>query len=230
MTDIPDTVMIFAAGFGTRMGALTRDCPKPLIEVAGKPLFDHALALVQDIAPRRIVANTHYRANRMEAHLAARGVIASPEPGEILDTGGGLKAALPLLGAGPVFTLNPDVVWRGPNPLRLLRAAWDPTRMDALLLCVAPDRARGRQGGGDFDVDDSGRARRGSDLIYGGAQILRTDGLADIADRVFSLNLLWDRMIGAGRLYLLEYPGTWCDVGRPEGIAMAEALLEGCDV
>jgi MurNAc alpha-1-phosphate uridylyltransferase len=226
MTKAPDAVMLFAAGFGTRMGALTRDRPKPLIEVAGKPLIDHALALAEAIRPARIVVNTHYRPEMIAAHLAGRNVLISPEQPRILETGGGLKAALPLLGTGPVFTANTDAIWRGPNPLALLSAAWDPARMDGLLVCVPRTRAHGHDGAGDFTADAEGRLTRGPGLIYGGAQILATEGLAMIAAEAFSLNLLWDRMLAEGRLYGLIYPGQWCDVGSPEGIARAEDLLK----
>ncbi len=221
---MPDSIMLFAAGFGTRMGTLTRDVPKPLIPVGGRPLIDHALDIVDAHGPLRRVVNTHYRADQMEAYLADRNVTLSPEQPRILDTGGGLRAALPLLGPEPVFTLNTDAVWSGPNPLDLLAASWEPERMDALLLCVPLSRALGRKGAGDFTLDQ-GQLLRGGDLVYTGAQILRTDDLAEIPETAFSLNLLWNRMDARGRLFGLTYPGTWCDVGHPEGIALAETLL-----
>jgi MurNAc alpha-1-phosphate uridylyltransferase len=227
---MPDAVMLFAAGFGTRMGALTAERPKPLIEVAGRPLVDHALEIAEGIAPRRIVANLHYLPDALEAHLAPRGVALSRETPDILETGGGLRAALPLLGPGPVFTMNTDAVWDGPNPLALLREAWDPARMDALLLCLPRDRALGHAGRGDFVIGPDGRAERGPGLVYAGAQIIEPAGLHDIPMRAFSLNLLWDRMLASGRLHAIAYPGRWCDVGHPEGIALAEAMLEGRDV
>lgn len=220
----PQAVMIFAAGFGTRMGALTRDRPKPLIPVAGRPLIDHALALAKAAAPR-IVVNTHYRAGMIADHLAGSAVALSPEPDAILDTGGGLRAALPLLGSDPVFTLNPDAVWQGENPLLALAAAWDGARMEGLLLLLDHDRAIGHAGPGDFLTDAQGRLTRGPGRIYSGAQIIRTDDLSAIAEPAFSLNLLWDRMIARGTLHGLGYCGQWCDVGRPECIPLAEALL-----
>ena len=222
---MPDALMLFAAGFGTRMGALPADRPKPLIEVAGQPLIDHALALAEGFGPLRRVANAHYRADQLAAHLDGRDVALSREEPEILDTGGGLRAALPLLGPDPVFALNTDAVWSGPNPLRLLAEAWDPERMDALLLCVPVARAIGRKGGGDFTVGTDGRLSRGGDAVYTGAQIIRTDGLASVPEPVFSLNLLWNAMATENRLYGLPYPGQWCDVGHPEGITLAEDML-----
>lgn len=223
-------LMLFAAGFGTRMGALTADRPKPLVPVAGRPLIDHALDLAHDAAAAPIVANIHYHAAMMQAHLAPLRVRISHESPDILETGGGLRAALPLLGADPVLTLNTDAIWSGPNPLHLLLEQWDPTRMDALLVCVPGARVAGRKGPGDFGMDADGRLHRGGDLVYGGAQMLVTRDLAEIDRPAFSLNLLWDRMLARGRLYGHVYPGKWCDVGTPAGIQLAENLLEHGDV
>jgi MurNAc alpha-1-phosphate uridylyltransferase len=225
MSQSPDAVMLFAAGFGTRMGALTKDRPKPLIEVAGRPLIDHALALVDAFHPSIVVANLHYHADQLQAHLAPKGILLSHETPEILETGGGLRAALPLLGTGPVFTMNTDAIWAGPNPLSLLQEAWDPDRMDALLMCVPIGQTIGHAGEGDFTADADGRITRGPGLVYGGVQILKTDGLQNIPEQAFSLNLLWNQMHDRNRLFALEYPGRWCDVGRPEGIALAEGML-----
>lgn len=230
MPRTPDAVMLFAAGFGTRMGDLTRDRPKPLVEVSGRPLIDHAIDLARAIEPSRLVANLHYKADMLAAHLEPRGVLLSREEPEILDTGGGLKAALPMLGPEPAFTMNTDALWSGPNPLKLLRQAWNPDVMDVLLMCVHVSRTIGHSGKGDFAIDRSGQLRRGGDMVYSGLQIVRTDGLADISDPVFSLNVLWDQIIRRGRAYALEYPGRWCDVGHPTGITLAEALLRDTNV
>jgi N-acetyl-alpha-D-muramate 1-phosphate uridylyltransferase len=224
MTDAPKAIMIFAAGFGTRMGALTKDRPKPLIPLGGVPMIDHALKLARAVTPARIVANLHYRADQLAQHLAPQGVIVSHEP-EILETGGGLRKALPLLGPGPVFTMNPDVIWSGPNPLELLRDAWRPGQMDALLMCVPVTRALGYSGKGDFDAQPDGQIERGSGLVYGGVQVVKPDGLESIAQKAFSLNVLWDRMLAENRLYCAIYPGGWCDIGHPEGLELAQTLL-----
>lgn len=225
MRNAPDSVMLFAAGFGTRMGALTAERPKPLIEVAGKPLIDHALELICAYGAKRIVANLHYKPDMLAQHLDGTGVRLSLETPEILETGGGLRAALPLLGEGPHFTMNTDAVWRGPNPLSLLAKRWQAEEMDALLLCVPPAQAIGHAGKGDFLLDDTGQITRGPGLIYSGVQIIKPDLLHEIEDHTFSLNLLWDRMLTQGRLYGAEYPGQWCDVGHPGGIALAEDML-----
>lgn len=222
----PDGLMLFAAGKGTRMGALTADRPKPLIEVSGRALIDHALDEIDTAGISRIVVNTHYCAEKVEAHLASRpDIMISREPSRLLDTGGGLRQALPHLGGGPVFTFNSDAVWSGKNPLRELSAAWDPSRMDALLLLVPRDRAIGHTGAGDFLMDARGHLTRGPGLVYTGAQIIRTEGLRTIPDEVFSLNLLWDSMLLDERVFGVVHQGGWCDVGQPEGIDLAEAML-----
>ncbi len=227
MPAFPFPLMIFAAGFGTRMGALTADRPKPLITVVGRPLIDHALAVAQAAGVTRTVINTHYRAEQLAAHLEDRGAILSHEP-EILETGGGLKAALPLLGGGPVAILNSDGIWTGANPLTELTAAWNEGQMEALLLLLPLKDTLGHGPKGDFHLDAGGRLTRGQggeDHVYIGAQIINPARIATTPDQVFSLNKPWTEMIAAGTAYGVIHQGGWCDVGRPEGIAAAEALL-----
>lgn len=225
----PFPLMLFAAGFGTRMGALTRDRPKPLVRVAGRALLDHALDIAATPCVAHRVINLHYLGGQIAQHLQGQDIALSWED-PILDTGGGLRAALPLLGSGPAMLLNTDAVWTGANPLEQLAAAWDGARMDGLLLLAPPDQALGHKGAGDFLVDGQGRLSRAMGAagpIYLGAQILRTDGLAAIDQQAFSLNLLWDQMISQGRLYGVFHQGGWCDVGHPEAIPLAESLLHG---
>ena len=221
-------LMIFSAGFGTRMGALTADSPKPLIEVAGQPLIDRALALAESRADP-VVVNLHYLGAQIERHLAGRDIRLSWERDEILDTGGGLKAALPLLGPGPVMTLNPDVVWAGPNPLDTLASSWR-DGMAALLLVAPPHQLHGRASArADFNMAPGGRltrARAGDDgVVYLGAQILWPEPVAAWPGHVFSLNRIWDELIAERRLFGVAHPGGWCDVGTPEGLVAATALL-----
>ncbi|SPH23518.1 Bifunctional protein GlmU [Defluviimonas aquaemixtae] len=232
MRQAPDALMLFAAGLGTRMGALSASRPKPLVEVAGRPLLDHALMQADAAGIGRIVINLHYLPEQIRAHLADRSdLLFSDETETVLETGGGLKNALPVLGPGPVFTLNTDAVWTGANPLGELRAAWDPASMDALLLLVPKDSAIGHVGAGDFDLSRHGRLTRGRAFVYTGAQILNPAGLAAIEETAFSLNVLWDRMLAEGRLFGIVHQGHWCDVGRPESIALAETLIrEGGNV
>ena len=222
-------VMIFAAGFGTRMGALTRGLPKPLIRVAGRALLDRTLDIARAAGAGPIVVNAHYLADRIERHLAgASDVTVVIEAPEILDTGGGLQAARGLLGASPVATMNADAVFRGENPLDVLTRAWRPGKR-ALLLCVPVERAIGRAGWGDFAISDTGRLTRGGGLVYTGIQIIDTSALDRISERVFSLNAVWDRLAAEGALHGVVYAGQWADVGAPAGIGLAEQLLDGAD-
>jgi MurNAc alpha-1-phosphate uridylyltransferase len=224
----PFSVMLFAAGMGTRMAPLTADRPKPLICVAGRALLDHALDLTDVPQVGRRVVNVHYKADMVRAHLAGRDVAISAED-PLLETGGGLRHALPLLGAGPVMTLNTDAVWHGPNPLAQLAAAWQP-QMEALLLLVPPAQVAGHVGKGDFAIAPDGRLTRAPAQIYTGAQIMRTDRLGDVPQDAFSLNLIWNEMAQRGGLYGISYDGRWCDVGRPDCIPLAEQMLQAPDV
>lgn len=221
----PTSILLFAAGLGTRMAPLTNTRPKPLITVAGRPLLDHALAQCSGL---KTVVNAHYLADQIEAHLHGTDVEMSDETDALLETGGGLKRALPLLDSNPVFTMNTDAVWKGPNAIDVLAKAYQP-QMDALLLMIPRAAAVGNTGKGDFDIDTDGRLTRGTDYVYSGVQIIRTDGLAQITDDAFSMWALWEGMLEHGTMFGTVYDGKWCDVGRPENIVMAENMLAGSD-
>ncbi|MEM1373455.1 MAG: nucleotidyltransferase family protein [Pseudomonadota bacterium] len=208
------------------MAPLTDDRPKPLIEVAGKSLLHHALDPAREAGLSPIVVNAHYLADQLATALRGQPDILSREEPEILDTGGGLKAALPKLPGKAVFTMNSDAVWTGSNPFVTLRDAWSPAEMDALVLCVPMARAEGRADRGDFTIDDTARVTRGPGHVYTGAQIIRSDLVARHPERVFSFNILWDEMIARGRLFAAIHPGKWCDVGRPTSIPLAEAMID----
>ena len=229
MPDVsPDALMLFAAGRGTRMAPLTDRMPKPMIPVGGIRLIDRALRLAREGGVRRIVVNTHHLGQQIADHLAgAADVTLSDESAALLETGGGLRKALPLLAppGQPVLTLNGDEVFTGPNPIAALRAAWDGARMDALLLLVPEDRATGRTAPGDFALHPDGRISRKGPYVYAGVQVIRPDRLAEIGEDAFSLNRLWDLQLAEGRVFGLVHPGGWCDVGRPDCIPLAEALL-----
>lgn len=221
-------LMLFAAGFGTRMGALTKARPKPMIPVAGVPLIDHALKIADAAGVRRRVVNVHYLADQIESHLTGRGIAISDERGQILDTGGGLRAALPKLGPGPVLTLNTDAVWTGENPLTRLEDAWDGARMDVLFLLLPADQVQGTTGRSDFVMDAAGRvdwAQGRPGHLYLGAQIVNPEILSADEGPVFSLHAPWTRAIRARRAFGVVHRGGWCDVGHPDGIALAEAML-----
>lgn len=223
---MPNASLFFAAGLGTRMQPLTNTMPKPLVHVAGRPLIDHALEPAREHGIETLVVNTHYLPETIHDHLAGQNILFSNETNQRLETGGGLRKALPMLGNGPVFTMNTDAVWSGGNPFATLDNAWKPDRMQALLLLTRPENARGHTGQGDFDMTQSGQLTRGRDFIYLGAQIIKPIGIHDVPLKSFSLNVLWDQMISKGTLFGVEFPGHWCDVGRPESIAIAETMLE----
>lgn len=219
---LPTSVLLFAAGLGTRMAPLTDTQPKPMIRVAGKPLLDHAMQFCDGLNK---VVNVHYKAHQIEEHLKDTDVLISDERTHLLETGGGLKRALPLLNSNPSYTMNTDAVWKGPNPLQTLKSIWNPDTMDALLLMIPRSTAVGHTGNGDFDIQPDGAVRLGTDTVYSGLQIIKTDGLTAIQEPAFSMWSLWQPMLDAGRMHGVAYDGQWCDVGRPDCIPLAEAML-----
>lgn len=233
---VPRTAMVMAAGLGTRMRPLTNDRPKPLVTVNGRPLIEYAFDKLRLAGVRRAVVNVHYFPEMIEAYFAA-GVVGleiaiSDERDLLLETGGGMIKALPLIKDDPFYAINSDAIWtdNGTDSLTRLAEAWDPERMDALLLLVSRDRANHRRGGGDFSLDDQSRLiRRKTDeeapFIYTGVQIISHRLLRDAPSGPFSTNILWDRAIAEGRAFGLELDGQWFDIGTPEAIGPAEKAL-----
>jgi MurNAc alpha-1-phosphate uridylyltransferase len=229
--------MVLAAGFGKRMKPLTDAKPKPLIEVAGRTLLDHALDAIAGAEIPKVTVNVHYLADQIEDHVKARDdidVAISDERAEILDSGGGVKAALPLFNDGPLAVLNADTFWceRSGSTLARLGAAFDPDTMDMLLLLVRHEDAVGFDGAGDFTLGKDGRlARRGdaatAPYIYAGVAVMLPSLTAGEADEAFSLNRLFDRAIAQGRLYGQVLDGLWLHVGTPAAISLAEEALAG---
>ncbi len=215
--------MIFAAGYGTRMGVLTKDRPKPMVPLAGRPMIDHTIDLLREASVDRIVANTHYLRDQIEPHLEKKGIIVSPEANDILDTGGGLKSAYALLDSDTVITMNPDAAWLGSNPIQTLLDAWLPD-MQALLLLVPLDNAVTSRDSGDFSLKQGEIFRKGS-FLYTGAQILRIDRLQQISQSTFSLNQYWDMLTKSAPLNGIVYDGRWCDIGTPDGLSAAARLI-----
>lgn len=238
MSTVLTTAMLMAAGLGKRMRPLTATRPKPMIRVAGQPLIDHALDRIEEAGIVRTVVNVHYLPDAIEAHLAARArrtgatYVTSDERSRLLETGGGLIKALPLLGDGPFLCANSDNLWtNGPvDSIRILASHWDDATMDALLLMVPHARASAHRGQGDFHMDALGRlSRRRSGrvapFVFTGVQILSPRLIVDPPAEVFSTNIFWDRAIAAGRAYGLVHAGLWFDVGSPEALPLVEAGL-----
>ena len=231
----PRSAMVLAAGPGLRMRPHTDSVPKPLVRVAGKPLIDHVLDRLADTGVERAVVNVHYLADALERHLSIRArprIVLSDERGALLDTGGGIVKALPLLGAAPFFLANSDTLWiDGVKPnLARLALAFDPARMDALLLLAPTATSIGYTGRGDFRMRPDGRlVRRGerevAPFVYAGAAILAPELFAGAPSGAFSLTRLFDEAAETGRLHGLRLEGIWMHVGTPEAIAAAEAAL-----
>ena len=223
------TAMVLAAGLGTRMKPLTETRPKPLIPLAGKPLIDRVLDHLNATGVAEIVVNTHYKAEMLEMHLAKRnGVVFSPEP-DLLETGGGVKNALPQLGSSAFFVVNSDAVWLdGPTPaLKRMMRAWDEEKMDALLLLQRTVAVRGPAGRGDFFLDSDGYVARRQEraiapYLFAGIQILHPRLFNGAPGGAFSLNLLYDQAQEARRLRGIVHDGEWYHVGTPEQREIAE--------
>ena len=230
-----DTAMVLAAGLGKRMRPLTAAQPKPLVRVAGKPLIDHCLDKLADAGIARAVVNVHYLADALEAHIEARESAPqtriSDERELLLETGGGMVKAAPLL-PDPFFCINSDNIWLdGPrNVFAELSAAWDSSRMDALLLLVPHARAMNYRGIGDFHLDPLGlvtrrKSERIAPFIYSGVQLVSHRLLRDAPEGPFSTNVLWQRAIKEQRLFGISHNGVWFEVGDPAAIAPTEDFL-----
>jgi MurNAc alpha-1-phosphate uridylyltransferase len=236
--DVPRTAMIMAAGLGKRMRPLTATRPKPLVEVAGKPLLDHVLDRLISAGVQRAVVNVHYLPDALEAHLRNRSeldIAISDERDLLLETGGGLVKAAPLIDCDPFLAVNSDNLWiDGPaDTLRLLASQWDSSKMDALLLLVPHARAGNHLGLGDFHMDPVGALRRRgkariAPFVFTGIQIVAKRLLVNAPAGPFSTNILWDRAIAESRLYGAVHQGLWFDVGTPLAIrATEEARAQG---
>jgi MurNAc alpha-1-phosphate uridylyltransferase len=205
------------------MLALTEHLPKPMIQVAGQPLIDHAIDAMEGV--HRQFANLHYQPEVLEKHLILAGIEPIFESG-LLETGGGLKHALPQLDRDSVFTMNTDAVWAGSSPAQFLRDQWDPNIMDGLMLLIPKHRAIGHKGTGDFMRGTDGALTRGAGDVYTGLQIIKTQCVDHIEQSHFSLNVAWEALLTRGTLFGAVYTGHWCDVGYPDAIPLAESMLE----
>jgi len=232
------TAMVLAAGLGERMRPLTLRMPKPLVPLASRPLIDHVLDRLAAAGVQTAVVNVHYLPEQLEAHLAGRQgkspeILVSDERGLLLDTGGGARKALPLLGRGPFFIHNADSVWSegaAPALSRMLRL-WNPATMDCLLLLAPVATSIGYAAKGDFSMGPDGRlARRGEGEVvpfaFAGVSLCDERLFKDAPEGRFSLNLLWDRALARGKLYGVRLDGCWMHVGSPEALAEAETLFE----
>lgn len=228
------TAMIMAAGHGTRMRPLTNDRSKAMVELAGRPLIDHMIDRLLAVGVTRIVVNVHAFADHLEAHLKTRDsdfdLVISDERDELLETGGGVIKALPLLGDDPIFICNIDAVWlEKTNTLAAMIEAWNANNMDDLLLLAPIEATMGYNGKGDFMLDGNRRiAWRDGDsapYVYAGVQIARLDPLRGYKIEPFSRTTMWHKSVPAGRAYGHVLSGFWMHVGDPEARMVADGIL-----
>jgi MurNAc alpha-1-phosphate uridylyltransferase len=227
--------MVLAAGLGTRMRPLTDDRPKALVEVGGRALIDHVLDRLADAGVENAVVNVHWFADRLQDHLSRRTrprITISDEREELLETGGGLKKARPLVGDDPIWVANIDSVWTGGgHALHQLAELWDPERMDAALLLASREQSIGFEGRGDVFLEPDGRLRFRGDApnapyAYMGVHITKPQIVDDGPAGPFSLTPSWRRLADQGRLYGAVLDGFWMHVGDPAARRDAEAHLE----
>jgi MurNAc alpha-1-phosphate uridylyltransferase len=232
---VPRRAMVLAAGYGTRMRPLTETMPKPMVAVGGRPLLDQVLDRLADAGVETAIVNVHHFADQIERHVASRRaprVLVSDERDELLGTGGGVVKALPLLGDDPFFHVNSDTIWiEGPQAnLARLAQAFDPARMDALLLLAPTATSVGYDGRGDFLMAADGRLhkrpeREVAPFVYAGAAILQPRLFAGRRAEPFALTQLFDRAEAQGRLHGHRLEGVWMHVGTPEAIRRAESAI-----
>ncbi len=235
------TAMVLAAGLGTRMRPLTDDRPKALVEVGGRALIDHVLDRLADGGVERAVVNVHWFADRLEEHLASRdrpAISISDERSALLETGGGLKRARPLLGDDPVLVANIDSVWTTETDVSVvqaLREAWDEDRMDVLLMLARTDAALGFDGAGDGWREADGRFRfraaheAAAPLAYMGLHACKPAIVDDGPDGAWSLTRVWRPLAERGRVHAVVLDGFWMHVGDPDSRRQAERRLAGFD-
>ena len=238
---LPTTAFILAAGLGARMRPLTDDRPKPLIELGGRPLIDYVLERFIAAGVTRFVINVHYRADQMRDHLAARGdcdIIISDETGQLLDSGGGIAKALPVIGTDPIVKSNADVIWlenQGESLITEMLTAWDPARMDHLLGLVAKNQVIGYAGPGDFEVGTDGVLTHRGDApsasnLFMGLEILKPDLFATRPQgdeaTPFSLWDLWTPALERQRMFGHVHSAPCLHITNPQSLEDAEAYLK----
>ena len=233
---VPEAGMVLAAGLGKRMRPLTATRPKPLIEVAGRTLLDRALDHLVTAGVRRAVVNTHYFADQIDAHLKGRAgnldIRLSDERGKLLETGGGVTKALPLLNCDPFYVVNSDNLWidGSSDTLKQLAQRWDPTQMDALLLLVPLARATGYEGRGDFHMDSAGHIRKRAEhrvapYVFSGVSLMARAPFTAQPVEPFSMWRIWEPLLTKRRLYGVVHQGLWFHVGTPAAVTETETLL-----
>lgn len=223
-----------AAGHGTRMRPLTHDRSKAMVNVAGLPLIEHLLRRLEGAGIARAVVNIHAHADHLESYLKARDskleILISDEREALLETGGGVVKALPMLGVDPILICNIDAVWIEYAPvLSALVAAWNPNIMDELLMLTPQGKVLGLETQGDFDVNKAGQITfRSGDIaghVYCGIQIFKPELAHGYKLEKFSRKVMWDKSVSKGRAFGHVMAGYWMHVGDPQARRWAEAVI-----
>jgi MurNAc alpha-1-phosphate uridylyltransferase len=232
--NLPKSAMVMAAGYGTRLRPLTDTVPKAMVKVLGRPMIDVVLDRLAAAGVERAVINLHHLGEVIRDHLKSRKdiEIVYSEEKEILETGGGTKKALPLLGPDPFFVVNAKIIWLNgrEDALHRLAKAWDPARMDSLLLLHPTVTAIGYDGPGDFLMDQEGRLQRRPEwevapFLYSGVNITHPRLFEASPDGAYSVNILWNRAIEQGRLSGIRHDGEWYHVSTPQHLREVEREL-----
>ena len=227
------TAMVMAAGHGTRMRPLTNDRAKAMVELGGQPLIGHMLERLTQAGVKRAVVNVHAHADHLNDYLRVQpyniDIVISDERDALLETGGGVVKALPLLGEAPILICNIDAIWAEFAPvLPQLIGQWNGDKMDELFLLARRDTALGYDGQGDFDMDSHGvLTRRSGDsapYIYAGVEIFKPRLAASFKEEKFSRNLIWNKTLAKRRVCGAQLSGFWMHVGDPKSRAAAEAV------
>lgn len=233
--NVPQSAMVLSAGYGKRMGELTKTTPKPMVKLRGKPLIGHIMDRLAATGVKRAVVNLHYLGEQIRDYLKADkrlDIVFSEEP-ELLETGGGIKKAVTEFGTEPFYAVNADAFWLDGYEDALLRLAreWRDDTMDALLMLHSTVESHGYDGKGDFDADAAGKLTRRPESwiapwLFAGMQILHPRLFKGAPDGAFSMNVLYNKALDAERLYGVVHDGEWFHIGTPKGLAEAEAFLD----
>ena len=230
---LPDSAMVLAAGLGKRMQSFSSDVPKPMVEVAGISLINRVLDKLNSAGIEKAVVNLHHKASMLEEHLTQRNtgpeIVISYEKDALLETGGGVKNALPLLGNKPFYVINSDALWHdgASSSLHALAKSWVDGQMDALLLLINTNKLDSYSGNGDFYMDDNGALSRPNDgiekpYVFTGVQIINPAIFNEFEKGVFSLNAVYDKAALTGRLFGVAHSGMWHHVGSGDEVEIAE--------
>lgn len=235
-----EAAFILSAGFGKRLRPHTNDKPKTLVPIAGKPILDYLLDALKQKGVQKIIINLHYCGDQIRDYLRDRDdfTFLFSEEEEVLETGGGLKNAEHLLDENPFFLLNGDNFWddaQGHKPaLERMENAWDPHKMDILLLLQSVSNMKETEAVGDYHLGENGKGKDGKATraldrkgthMFASARIVHPRILKQAPNGAYSFLKLMDAAQDSGRLYGLEHQGRWFHISTPEDKENLDRIL-----